>query len=220
MEAGEYLSTLSPAELAALKQLGRPRRWRRGASLFTEGECSEWVVVLLTGRVKVCNFTDQGTETLLAIRGAGALLGELAAIDEQPRSASVIALEPVEALVVPAATFTEFLAIHPGAALRLLRLLCERLRDADRKRVEHGSLDTLGRLARRLVELAERFGEPCETGVRIRMSLSQQELAGWIGSSREAAAKALRTLRERGWIETRRREITVTNLDELRLRTR
>lgn len=216
----DYLATLSPEAFAALERCGRRRRWRRGATLFNEGDRSDWVAALLSGRVKVSSYSESGTEAVLAIREPGALLGELSALDEQPRSATVIALEPVEALAVPVAEFTRFLETHPDASYRLLQLLSQRLRDADRKRIEFGSHDALGRVARRLVEFAERFGEPAEHGVRISIPLSQQELAGWASSSLEAVAKALRSMRDRGWIETRRREITVTDLDALRNRAR
>jgi CRP-like cAMP-binding protein len=174
------------------------------------------VAFLLAGRVKVSFFTAEGAEVVLALRGPGALLGELAALDGQPRSASVTALEPVEALAVSTAEFVDFLQARPGAALVLLRLLSGRLREADRKRVEFGAHHTLGRVAHCLAELAERFGTESARGLRIALPLSQQELAGWTGSSREAVAKALRMLRERGWIATRRREIVIHDLAALR----
>jgi CRP/FNR family cyclic AMP-dependent transcriptional regulator len=215
-DSGEYLDRLTPAEIAAFERCGRTVRWQRGATLFSEGDRSDWVVAIRSGRVKVSYFTDQGTEVVLAIRGPGAILGELSAIDSQPRSATVSTLEPVAATVVPAAEFTGFLQSKPRAAVCLLQMVTDRLRDADRKRIEFGSSDALGRVAGRLVELAERFGDTSQEGVRIALPLSQQELAGWVGASRDAVAKALRTLRDRGWIDTQRRQITVRDLAALR----
>ena len=116
--------------------------------------------------------------------------------------------------------FIEFLRTHGQAATVLLRLITSRLRDADRKRVEFGAFDIAARVAGRLVELADRFGEPDGRGVRISVALSQDELAGWVGASREAVAKALRVLRERGFVTTGRRTMTVLDLDGLRLRAR
>ena len=92
--------------------------------------------------------------------------------------------------------FRDFLDSHAQVAVALLHLVVERLRDADRKRVEFAAYDTPARVAQRIVELAERFGEPDAQGTRITVALSQDELAGWVGASREAVAKALRTLRE------------------------
>ena len=86
--------------------------------------------------------------------------------------------------------------------------------------MEFGTHDTLGRVARRLVELTGRYGEADGDGLRITLPLSQEELAGWTGSSREAVVKALRTMRSRGWIATARREIRVLDLDALERRAR
>lgn len=216
----EFLARLGPAPTADLTARGRRRRWPAGASLFLEGERSGTVVIVLEGRVKVFSLTEHGEEVLLAVRGPGALLGELSAVDGAPRGASVAALEPVEALVVPAPAFLGFLADHAGAAMVLLRLVTSRLRDADRKRVEFGAFDIPARVAGRIVELAERFGEAEGDGVRISVPLSQDELAGWVGASREAVAKALRVLRERGLVTTGRRTMTVLDLDGLRRRAK
>ncbi len=217
--AGEpFLDSLSDDEANALKQMARRRRFQRGAILFHEGEIADRVLVLMEGRVKVSWFTEDGKEAVLAIRGAGDLLGELSAFDNEPVSASNTALDDVEVLVLTRVEFLGFLESHPRVALALLRMLSSRLRDADRKRVEHLALDTVGRVARRLVELAERFGDPSQGSIRIALPLSQEELAGWTGSSREAVSKALQTLRSRGLIETHRRGVTVNDLQELRRR--
>ena len=212
----EFLALLSLGEVDGLRQRGRQRHWPRGATLFTEGAPSDVVIIVLSGRVKVYSLTEAGAEVVLAVRGSGSLLGDLAAIDGRPRSASVTALEPVDALVLTAAAFTEYLESTPRVTLVLLRMLTGRLRDADRKRVEFGAHDTLGRVARRLVELAERFGERAPDGVRITVPFTQDELAGWVGSSREAVTKALSRLRTRGYIHTQRRTITVRDMEALR----
>jgi CRP/FNR family cyclic AMP-dependent transcriptional regulator len=197
---------------------GRIRRFRKGGVLFSEGEASDRVALLLEGRVKVASLSDDGDEYLLAIRGPGDLVGELSAIDGNPRSATVSAAEPVEALIVEASAFRRFLIGHPPVALHLLEVISRRLRDSDRKRVEFGAFDTLGRVAGRLVELSERFGQPSPQGIRLAIPLTQQELGGWIGASREAVSKALRTLRSQGAIQTARGVITVLDLDALRRR--
>ena len=218
--AEEFLARLDEQDRAALVERGRQRRWPTGATLFLEGDRSEAVLVVVSGRVKVFSLTEQGDEVLLAVRGPGALLGEFSALDGGLRSATVTALEPVTGLVVPSPAFVEFLRTHGQAATVLLQLVIARLRDADRKRVEFGAFDIAARVAGRLVELAERFGEPDGNGVRISVALSQDELAGWVGASREAVAKALRVLRDRGYITTGRRTMTVLDLDGLRRRAR
>ncbi|GII87809.1 Crp/Fnr family transcriptional regulator [Sphaerisporangium siamense] len=218
LEPGEFLSRLTPDEIADLTAAARGRRWRRGATVMSEGDTSGWALVLTSGRVKVSSHTAGGTEVVLAIRGPGALLGDMSAISGEPRSGTITALEPVEGLVIH--DFPGFLNGHGRVAVLLLQLVMERLRDADRKRVEYGAFDTTGRVATRLVELAERFGEPTDGGVKVALPLSQDELAGWTGASREAVSKALRSLRDRGLIETGRRRVTIYDLDSLRRRAR
>jgi CRP-like cAMP-binding protein len=155
---------------------------------------------------------------VLGLRGPGDLLGELGALDGQPRSASAIALDEVEALVLPAADFKTFLEAHPRAALAILEMLATRLRDADRKRVEFAAQDSLSRVAARIVELSDRFGVEHDEVIQIELPISQEELAGWTGCSRDSVVKALQTMRGLGWLETERRRITVRDLDALRRR--
>jgi CRP/FNR family transcriptional regulator, cyclic AMP receptor protein len=217
--ATEFTEGLTADERAAFEERGRRRRWPRGAAIFNEGGRSEYVALLLDGRAKASYFTDAGNEVILAVRGPGSLLGEMSAIDEEPLSATVTALEAVEAVVVPVDSFLDYLERHPRVALMLLKTLSRRLRDADRKRIEFSAYDALGRVARRLVELADEFGEADGEAVRISLPLSQEELASWTGSSREAVSKALRALRGRGWIETHRRAITILDVESLRRRS-
>lgn len=214
-----FLSTLTDGERAALLERGVRRRFERGTTLFHEHDQSDSVVVVLSGRLKVYSITADGKEVVFAFRGPGDILGELAAVDGRPRSAGVGALEPVEVLFVAALDFRAFLQKHPRVALLLLEMLSWRLRDADRKRVEYAAFDSIGRVAARLVELSTEHGRPAAgEGVEITLPLSQDELAGWTGSSREAVSKALHTLRELGWVETQRRRITVLDLESLRRR--
>jgi CRP/FNR family transcriptional regulator, cyclic AMP receptor protein len=218
--AGElrFLDALSLGDAQALRALGGRRRYPPGAALFRERERGDAVLVLLSGRVKLSRGTEGGREALLGIREPGELIGEMSALDEAPRSATAVALEPVEVLAMSSEAFVGFLNRTPGVAVIVLRALIQRLRDADVKRTEFLAQDTVGRVCSRLVELAERFGESGEDGVHVDLAITQEELAGWTGSSREAVIKALRTLRELGWIETRRRGVTLLDVETLRRR--
>jgi CRP-like cAMP-binding protein len=197
-----FLELAGEAVAAAVRAQAGRRTFARGEALMHAEQVPREVFLLRSGRVKVSAATPGGRRLLLAFRGPGELVGELSAIDEQPRSASVAALEPVEALVLPGAQFRALLDEHPQAALALLRVLAERLRDADAKRVRLAGYTAMGRVAASLVELSDRFGEG---GV----PLSQEELAEWSGSSLESVARTLQTMRGLGWIETRRRAILV-----------
>ena len=211
-----FLAELTADEVAALRAAGHVRTYRPGSTLFLEGERSESVAVVLRGRVKVSSLSADGHESVLAFRGPGDLLGELSVLDGGPRSASVTAAEPVEALIITGERFRGLLAARPRITIVLLETLTRRLRDADRKRLEYGAYDTVGRVSRRLVELAADHGVDEATGVRITLPLSQGELAGWTGASRESVARALAVLRRAGIISTDRRRIVVTDLRALR----
>ena len=146
-------------------------------------------------------------------------MGELSALDGQARSATVVAVDRVEALVVTHQIFRAFLREHPDAALWLLQMVSRRLRDADAKRIEFSTSTTISRVAARLLELSDRFGREDEGGVHISLPLTQEELAGSTGASVESVARALHTMRTLKCIETRRRGIRVldrTALEALR----
>jgi CRP/FNR family cyclic AMP-dependent transcriptional regulator len=217
-QAGGSGIRLRPDDVDALAGRGAARQCREGQVLFVEGEPSGGVVLLRSGLVKVVRTTTAGREVLLALRGPGDLLGEQSALDEGPRSATAVCASPTEAVVVPPAAFRAVLLERPALVLQIAAELSRRLRDADGKRSEHGSADVAARVAGRLTELADRFGEQQPDGVRIALPLSQEELAGWTGASREAVAAALRVLRSRGWVSTGRRSITVHDLGAVRAR--
>jgi CRP/FNR family transcriptional regulator, cyclic AMP receptor protein len=220
----EFWAMLTADERTDFIRRARRRRWKRGEVLIREADKSDWVLLLEVGRVKASSHTAGGSEIVLAVRGPGALVGELSAVSREPRSATVQALEPVTGYVMPLADFEVYLKEHGRIAYLLMRLIAERLRDADRKRIEFGAQDTTGRVAARLVELADRFGAPAGDterpgAVRIALPLSQDELAGWIGASREAVSKALGVLRTAGWIRTSRLQVVVLDLEALKDRS-
>jgi CRP-like cAMP-binding protein len=215
---GSFLWLLDPSERSALLKLGVSRDLPRGAMLMYEGEPGERVMILESGRVKVTRIEVGGHETLLSIRDPGDIVGELAVIDDEARLATVTALEPVRVVVIAASVFRAHLRSAPGIAVALLEVVVRRLRETTVKRSQFAASDTVGRLAARIVELAERYGSSRGGVIEIELALSQDELAAWTGASRAGAAKALQTLRELGWIETRRRRIVICQLGPLRAR--
>jgi CRP/FNR family transcriptional regulator, cyclic AMP receptor protein len=210
-----FIHRLSASDRDHLLAEGRQIRLRPGSTGLIEGQVSGQVLLLLGGHVRVFSSAADGRESLLAIRRPGDLVGELSAIDGRPHAATVCAMDNVEAVVIPASSFRSFLATHPDATLAVLELITQRLRDADRKRAEFGSTDATGRVAARIAELAERHGHAIGEATQIDLSMSQEELATWASVSREAVSRALRLFRERGWIVSRRRVITVLDLDAL-----
>lgn len=218
VEEGSFLATLDARDKEQMLALGHTRRYPRGATLFTQGDHADRVFIITEGRVKIISHSDEGREIVLGVRGPGDLVGDMSAIDGSPRLASARALVDVVAITIGADSLRSFLESHPQASMALLRTFVGRQRDADEKRMEFLSHDSIGRVARRLVELAERYGKPEEQAITIDIQLTQEELAAWTGSSREATTKALHSFRASGLIETRRRTIRILDLEKLKKR--
>jgi CRP-like cAMP-binding protein len=211
------VSTAASSEIlpVVLRRAGRTRTFERGQALFTEGDLAERVFLIERGWVTVTCTASSGREVVLGLRGPGEVLGELSVLDGEPRSATAVAVGKVEAIVVSGSVLARALD-DVDAARELIRVLAARLRDADRKRLEFAAVDTLGRVAWRLHELGERFGEETNEGISVELPLSQEQLAGWCGASREATVKALTSLRSLGCISTGRRHVVIRDPEALR----
>jgi CRP-like cAMP-binding protein len=210
-----FLDRLAPAARSRLLDAGTPRHYRRGEVVFHAGDPATFVVVIVQGRAKVTAAGPEGVEVVLSLRGPGDLVGELAAVDDDalPRSARVSALDPVTCRVVRSAEFRTVLGEHPDVGLELLRMLSARLRSADRRIVEFGVYDTTRRVARLLADLAGRPGPTRRPGT---VDLSQDDLAGLVGASRESVVRALAALRSLGLVTTARRRVEVVDMAALR----
>jgi CRP/FNR family transcriptional regulator, cyclic AMP receptor protein len=214
--AETFLEALTPEEAADLRASGRERHYDAGVALFHEGDDAGSVIVLLAGRAKLTVPLSSDREVIVAVRGPGDLLGELAALVDAPRSATVATIEPIDALIVSGSAFAAFLDRNARVGLVILRLVAERLLYADLQQAQFATHDVVGRVAHRLVELTDRFGVETGDGIVLDLPLSQEELAGWTGASREAVNKALQVLRSLHMIQTGRRRLTVLDADGLR----
>jgi CRP-like cAMP-binding protein len=204
------VDTLDPDGRAALDAAGTVRRVRSGTVVLLEGERSDRLVVIRTGLLKVTSVLPDGNEAVLAFRGAGELVGELATMDGGTRSASAVAVIESEVRLVSASEFRRLLASHPSLALALIDVLVARLRESDRHRVHFASDGVPRRLARALLDLASRNGTVHEDGsVAIDLAITQDDLAGIVAASRDSIARTLRTWRNQGMVETGRRRILI-----------
>jgi CRP/FNR family transcriptional regulator, cyclic AMP receptor protein len=215
----DFLGQLTDDERRALDAIANRRSASPGQHVMAAGQVADHVLVVLSGHLKIVAPGPEGEDVVLAFRGPGSLIGEQAFVDGTPRSAGVVAVEPVELLVVAASAFRRYLEEHPRVAMAIVRMLSLRLRDSDRQLVRFATSDTLGRTSARLVELCDHYGASGPDGsVRIALPLTQEDLAGWTGSSLESTAKALRAMRRLNWITTARRSITVHDVEALRQR--
>ncbi|WP_267243670.1 Crp/Fnr family transcriptional regulator [Streptomyces sp. PR69] len=210
-----FLDALTPQDRRALLAEGAPRSYRPGEVMIRERDTTTYVLALLSGWAVVSVETERAARLILAVRGAGEVVGDLAAVDQGPRSATVTALSRVDAVSVSGGRFRGFLAARPHATSLIMRQLSARLRSADSERRSLASATVLQRLAARLAELAERAGRTQDGGTVVELPLPQHDLAAAIGATREAVAKALRQLREHGVVRTANRRVTVVDMRAL-----
>ena len=166
---GTFLDLLTAGERQELMAVGRERAFPPGTALMYQDEPSDRIMILLDGRVKVTRIEGDGRESLLSIRDPGDLLGELSFIDGQPRVATVTTLEQVRALVTTPGELRHHLETTPRIAVALLEIVVRRFRESTLKRTQFANSDTMGRLAARIVELAERYGEVGDDTIAVEM---------------------------------------------------
>ncbi len=208
-----------PSEaLGRLAAVARRRTYRRGEVIFHQGDPGDTLFVLEAGRVKVFTYAESGDETLLAIVGPGECFGELALIDGEPRSATIQALELVEAVTISRGAFLGLVREHPQTAEYLLHALAAKIRYLTDVVSDLAFLDLEGRLAKRLLELAAEHGESHEGETLIELPLTQEELAAMVGATRASVNKLLGWYEDRGMIARRGRRIAVLQPDRLRAR--
>ncbi len=219
--AGGFLDRLSPGDREHLGGAGRERTFGAGEVLMTQGSPSDAVAVLLTGAVRVVAGTPEGTEITLGLRGAGDLLGTLGALTEPPapRAATIMAIVPTRARLIATGAFLQLLHDHATIAVALLADLAEEWRESSQRHVDFSAYPAEQRLARLLVELSRVDGPGAPPGAgAIELPLSQGDLAGMIGTSRDSAARVLGRFREEGLVATGRRTVHVVDLEGLRRR--
>jgi CRP-like cAMP-binding protein len=214
--AETFLEALAPADRDALLAATRNRALGTGDVLFRHGELGTTFAVLLSGRVKIVTHSGRGRSVLVGLRGPGELVGELAVLDDTPRGADVIAVEPVRVGIGTADVLRRLVMERPGPMLVLCQSLVSRLRESDGGRVQMAALTGNARVAVRLLELGERYGHAVEGGVHIQLPITQDELADWTGLSRPAVARALAEFRQSGHVVTGRRSMALSDPERLR----
>lgn len=205
---------LLPSERVQFIGLARRTRYHRGDQIFREGEPTRHAVLIESGSVKIMRRRPDGADMILAVRGPNDLIGEMAAIDGTPRSASAIAMGQVDGHVMDAGAFERFVRAHDRVAWMLMRSMAERQRDADQRRLDQASTSVPHRVAAELLDMAERevgLADNAKDGFVV----SQAELAEFIGATREAVSKALGDLRRSGAIETGRRSLRIVDRAKL-----
>ena len=205
LEQIPLFATLPPDALSHLERHTRRQRYARETFLMGVGERADAMYLILSGSVKVFLSDADGKEVRLALLSAGDYAGEMALIDGQPRSASVVTAEESELCVLSKDGFNQCLAEHPDIARHVMVALVQRLRGADRKISSLALLDVYGRIAQLLLELGQPEGNLKVIGER----LSQQEIANRVGASREMVSKIMKDLAQSGHIAVEKKRIVI-----------
>lgn len=215
---GSFLADLPPVCRSELISASRIVTFRLGEVLIEECTADDDVFLLLSSYVKVTAWVDRGAEALLALRSAGDVVGEQAALDRLPRSATVRACgkQAVMAAQLPSETFWNLLAENREGARLLTSIMSSKLRTATRRRVDYASASPRVRVARVIHELLLPYGRRVGSGIVIGVDLTQVELGSLVGVTRPTAERALRELRSAGLLNTGGRRLIV--LDEQGLR--
>lgn len=211
---------LNEQQFALLSSRVQKISLRRGEVLFVEGDEGDRLYIITEGKIKLGHSSEDGRESLLAILGPGEMIGELTLFDPGKRSTTATAVSPAAMLCLDHSDLVQILDTNPEVAKHLLRALAQRLRRTNESLSDLVFSDVPGRVAKALLDLAERFGTPSDDGMHVPHDLTQEELAQLVGASRETVNKSLADFVSRGWIRLEGRAVTLLDVDRLARRAR
>jgi CRP/FNR family transcriptional regulator, cyclic AMP receptor protein len=211
---------MDPENSLALIESMNPVAFARGDVLFHEGDPGDRLFVIRSGKIKLGRRSSDGRENLLSIQGPGEMFGELSLFDPGPRTATATVVADAELVELAHTDLVAWLEQHPTVAKHLLKALAHRLRRTNEALADLVFSDVPGRVAKALLDLATRFGEPTDEGVRVAHDLTQEELAQLVGASRETVNKALADFAARGWVRREGRAVVLLDADRLERRAR
>lgn len=192
----------------------------RGEHLFMEGDDGDAMYVVLDGKMKLTRAAADGRENLLTVIGPGEMFGELSLFDPRPRTSSASAVTDAVLASLKHKDLMPWVRERPEVSLHMLRALAKRLRRAQDVTADLVFTDVPGRVAKNLLDLAERFGTHGADGLHVHHDLTQEELAQLVGASRETVNKALADFAARGWLQISARSVLILDVDRLRKRAR
>ncbi len=214
----ELFKGLTPENREDLVSLMSEISLKRGESLFQEGDSGDRLYLVVDGKVKLSHMADDGRENLIAVLGPGEIIGELSLFDLEPRSSTVTAIAPTQLYVLSHKEMRRYIEEHSQLAISMLRQLALRLRNTNQQMADLVFSDVPGRVAKALIDLAERFGERTPEGIYVAHDLTQEELAHLVGASRETVNKSLADFTSRGWIRLEGRAVLLIQVARLQRR--
>lgn len=193
---------------------------QRGATIFAEGDEGDRLYVILDGKVKLTQTSFDGRENVLAVMGPGDMFGELSLFDPRRRTANAVAITDGTLAALPHSALRELITGRPEVSLELLRTMAQRLRKTTDALSDLVFSDVPGRVAKAILDMAERFGVQHPQGILVPHDLTQEELAQLVGASRETVNKALADFASRGWVRLEGRSVVILDLERLARRGR
>ncbi len=205
LRAVPLFASFTDEQLRAIGAVVKRRSAPRNTTIMAAGDPTDSLYIVLSGRLKVMMSDADGREVILTIIGPGEFFGEMGLIDDSPRSASVVAIEPCELLSITKRDFKQSMEQNFDLAMTVMRGLVRRLREADRKIGSLALLDVFGRVAHLLIDMAENVD-----GQRVvTRRIPKQDIAKMIGASREMVSRVMKDLQEGGFIEVRGTKIVI-----------
>ncbi len=209
---------LPDEDIQALSSVAKRRTFRAGEVIFHRDDPGQVLYIIKDGKVKICIISPDGQEVSLAVLGKGEYFGEFALLDGLPRSTDAVALEKVECYTLQRSDFHNAILKNPKIAILVMEALIKRLRNTDQMVEDLIFLDVYGRVAKKLLELADAHGDKVDDGVCIDVRLTQQELASMVGASRESVNKVLGYFTDKNFISTDKHRITLHRMADLKRR--
>lgn len=211
----DLFEQLSTDRLRRLEASCSARKVPRGSPIYLPADEARGVMLLASGRVKICSFTTDGKQAILAFIEPGELFGELALLDQEQRDEYAEAAEASQIILIPSGVIQELMAERPDISLGVTKLFGLRRRRVERRLKYLLFRSNRERLVHLLLELAEQYGYAVDQGVALRIKLSHQDLANIIGSTRETVTVVLGELQSEGFLQLGRRKIVLTSLERL-----
>jgi CRP/FNR family transcriptional regulator, cyclic AMP receptor protein len=193
---------------------------QRGEHLFLEGQSGDRLYVVLDGKIKLTRAAADGRENLLSVLGPGEMFGELSLFDPRPRTSSASAITEATLAALTHDALRPWLLEQPEVSMHMLQALARRVRREYDVTADLVFTDVPGRVAKNLLDLAERFGQEERDGLHVHHDLTQEELAQLVGASRETVNKALADFAARGWLQISARSVLILDVERLRKRAR
>jgi CRP/FNR family transcriptional regulator len=205
---------------AALRGAMRRETFARGDVVFEEGDQGDKLYAVIDGKIKLARTAADGRENLQAVLGPGEMFGELSLFDPKPRTAGAVAVTDSVLASLAHDALRPWITGRPDVAVQLLQALAQRLRRTNDVLADLVFSDVPSRVAKALLGLAERFGQPTSEGIHVVHDLTQEELAQLVGASRETVNKALADFSGRGWLRIESRAVVIKDVEGLARRAK